>query len=192
MGTGPLVLLKKCSVVMFEMCSIRPLVVEDLPMVLKWRNHPDVRRFMFTQHEIGPEEHRNWFAKVSQDSTRELLIVEDDQQPIGFVQLSNVRRGGVADWGFYARPDAPKGSGRKLGQVALAYAFDELGLRKVCGQAIESNLASIAFHKKLGFRREGALRGHQHIAGAYHTLIIFGLLAEEWQVEKLTEGKRNA
>ena len=153
-------------------------------MLLAWRNHADVRRFMFTQHEITPAEHRSWFAKVSQDSTRQLLIVEDAKDPIGYVQFSNALAGGVADWGFYARPDAPKGSGRKLGATALKHAFGPLSLHKVCGQAIDTNHASIAFHERLGFTQEGALRDQQKINGKYHTLICFGLLVHEWQPER--------
>ena len=192
MGKVLCALFRKWLAAMFRATFIRPLVAEDLPEVINWRNHPDVRRFMFTQHEISLEEHRCWFARVSHDSARHLLIVEDAQEPIGFVQLSNVCPGGVADWGFYARPDAPKGTGRKIGWAALRYAFGELGLHKVCGQAIDSNKASIAFHKKLGFKQEGALRDQQRIEGVYHTLICFGLLAHEWQPEQLIKEETNA
>jgi len=172
---------------MFEACTVRPLVEDDLAMVLAWRNHPEVRRFMFTQHEISLQEHRNWFLRVKQDNSRLLLIAHDANEPIGFVQLNAVSRGGIAEWGFYARPDASKGSGRKLGWAALNYAFNHLGLHKICGQAIESNQASIAFHKRMGFTQEGALRDQQRIDGVYHTLICFGLLAREWQAGALLQ-----
>ena len=36
-------------------------------MVLAWRNHPAVRGFMLTQHEISLDEHRQWFARVKLD-----------------------------------------------------------------------------------------------------------------------------
>ena len=150
-------------------------------MVLVWRNHPAVRSYMLTQHEISLQEHRNWFARVIDDKTRQQLIVLDGADPLGFVQFKPVCQGGVADWGFYARPDAPKGSGKKLGQTALKHAFNVLGLHKVCGQAIESNVASIAFHQKLGFREEGRLREQHHICNEYQTLFCFGLLARDWQ-----------
>lgn len=172
---------------MFETCLIRKVTDEDLPMVLAWRNHADVRRYMFTQHEIGLVEHRNWFAKASQDPSRHLLIVEEDKQGIGYVQFSKVENGGVADWGFYARPDATKGTGRKLGVMALTHAFGPLKLHKVCGQAIASNQASIAFHQHLGFALEGVLRDQQRINGAYHNLHCFGLLSIEWQPKKVEQ-----
>ena len=166
---------------MLEACLIRKVTDEDLPMVLAWRNHADVRRYMFTQHEIGLDEHRNWFAKASQDPSRCLLIVEEDKHAIGYVQFSKLEEGGVADWGFYARPDASKGTGRRLGTMALNYAFGSLKLHKICGQAIASNHASIAFHQRLGFALEGVLLDQKRINGVYHSLHCFGLLSAEWK-----------
>jgi UDP-4-amino-4,6-dideoxy-N-acetyl-beta-L-altrosamine N-acetyltransferase len=177
---------------MSDACTVRALTDADLPMVLDWRNHPAVRSCMLTQHEISLEEHRNWFVRVKEDKTRQQLIVLDGAHPLGFVQFNQVCQGGIADWGFYARPDAPKGSGSKLGQAALAHAFKKLGLHKVCGQTIESNAASIAFHQKLGFAEEGRLREQQRIANQYHTLFCFGLLAKNWQESQLKQDQSNA
>lgn len=166
---------------MVDGCEIRRVTESDLPTLLEWRNHVDVRRFMLTQHEISLVEHRNWFDKASQDRSRCLLIVEEAKRPIGYVQFSKVEDGGVADWGFYARPSSLKGTGRKLGVMALNYAFGTLKLHKVCGQALESNHASIAFHQRLGFKIEAILRDQQRIGGAYQSLHCFGLLDTEWQ-----------
>jgi UDP-4-amino-4,6-dideoxy-N-acetyl-beta-L-altrosamine N-acetyltransferase len=174
---------------MLEASIIRAVAFDDLPMVLAWRNHPEVRRYMFTQHEISLEEHCDWFARVSSDPSRRLFIVEESREPIGYVQFNSVSPGGVADWGFYVRPDAPKGSGRKLGVTALQHVFESLKLHKVCGQAIESNQASIKFHSRLGFRLEGVLREQQRIKDNYHTLYCYGLLAHEWQSEPSSQEK---
>lgn len=177
---------------MFESCTVRAVTHEDLAMILAWRNHPDVRRFMFSQHEIDLDEHRSWYAKVSLDPSFHLLIVEDAHRPIGCVQFKNVVQGGVADWGFYARPDSPKGSGRKLGIAALNYAFSTLNLHKICGQVIENNQASISFHKRFGFTQEGVLRDQKRIGNIYLAVICFGLLAHEWQAENLLQEKKDA
>ena len=166
---------------MLEACSIRNMTDKDVSIVRAWRNDADVRRYMFTQHEISLDEHRNWFAKAKQDPSRRLLIVEEAQEALGYVQFSNVEVGGVADWGFYARPNAPKGTGRKIGVMALNYAFGLLKLHKVCGQVIASNQSSIAFHRHLGFALEGVLRDQQRIDGTYHSLHCFGLFATDWQ-----------
>lgn len=168
---------------MLENFFIRAVTKSDLPMILSWRNHEEVRRHMFTQHEISLEEHSNWFFMAANNPTLRLMIVEDELGPFGYVQFSKVIPGGIADWGFYVRPDAVKGSGSRLGHAALNFAFLELGLHKVCGQAMVENEGSIAFHRKLGFIQEGVLRDQQRINDVYHSIICFGLLATEWQTK---------
>lgn len=162
------------------LAGVRPMTEGDLERVLSWRNHPEVRRFMYTQHEISLEEHARWFTRASQDGERHLLIFEIDATPLGFININRIASGGIADWGFYVAPDAPKGTGRALGVTALRYAFDSASLHKLCGQALAFNERSIRFHLNLGFQREGVLR-QQHFDGQqYHDVVCFGLLASEW------------
>jgi len=153
---------------------------EDLALVLAWRNHPEIRRYMFSQQEIGFEEHCRWFERASQDALRRLLIFEDKGVAQGFVHFKQTGPGGIADWGFYVAPDAPKGSGRKLGRAALDFAFGEVCYHKVCGQALDFNHASIRFHRMLGFREEGILREQFHAGDHYCDVVCFGLLCSEW------------
>lgn len=160
-------------------CSVRPMLKSDLEQVLVWRNHPELRRYMLTQHEITRDEHLAWFERCAKDSKKCLLIAEEDGRAFGFVQFSGVAPGAAADWGFYLAPDAQKGAGVKLGMTALDYAFHTLALHKVCGQALAFNEKSIRLHRRLNFHQEGLLP-RQQVDGAYHDLICFGLLSSEW------------
>lgn len=169
-----------------ENCRIRDMLAADLERVLAWRNHPEVRRYMLKQREIQMAEHCSWFERAMSDQSRRLLIVEEGETPLGFVQFSNVAPSAAADWGFYAAPEAPKGSGRKLGICALHFAFGTLQLHKVCGQTLSFNEASIRFHLGLGFQQEGVLREQHQINNIYHDLIRFGLLSNEWRKKKRT------
>lgn len=152
----------------------------DLEQVLSWRNHLNVRRYMYTQHEISLAEHSRWFARASQDPGRHLLVFEINETPLGFINIHQIANGGIADWGFYAAPDAPKGSGGALGEAALRYAFETVRLHKLCGQALAFNERSIRFHLTLGFQREGTMRQHHFDGQQYHDVVCFGLLAREW------------
>lgn len=160
---------------------IRLMSSDDLQQVLAWRNHPDIRRYMYTQHEIKLGEHQRWYEQASHDTYKHLLIFEADETPMGFVQFSQLNGSPIVDWGFYAAPDAHKGMGRRLGWAALRYAFQHLKLHKICGQALAYNEPSISFHRALGFQQEGRLRD-QHFDGQnYHDVLCFGLLSSEWQ-----------
>ena len=161
--------------------ALRPMNESDLERVLKWRNHPDVRSYMYSTHEISIEEHRTWYSHASRNPSIALLIYERDAKACGFVNITRTRCPVVAEWGFYLSPDAPRGSGRELGKQALNYAFEQLRLHKVCGQALDFNAGSIAFHTRLGFTEEGCLRD-QHLQGdRFHDVVCFGLLCSEWQ-----------
>lgn len=160
--------------------QIRQMVHADLELVLAWRNHPEVRRYMYTQHEITFDEHQRWFENAKADSKKHLLIFEVAQQPLGFVHFTETGSGGIADWGFYAAPNAPKGTGRQLGSAALRHAFTTLALHKVCGQALTYNQHSVNFHLALGFQQEGILRDQHFDGERYHHVNCFGLLCTEW------------
>lgn len=167
---------------MNESILLRAVTAEDLPMLLAWRNHPDVRRFMYNQHEIHHEEHQNWFAKVSQDPSRAALFYIEGNTPLGFCQFTTYQK--RADWGFYLAPDAPKGTGKRLGKAALDFAFLERQWQKVSGEALGYNKPSIKFHNKLGFTEEGRLREHAEVDGQFYDVICFGLLRSEWLAQR--------
>lgn len=160
---------------------LRPMRSGDLDLVLKWRNHVDVRRQMFTSHEIAPTEHASWFARVSADSRWRLLVLERDGAASGFVQFGPIDHSQIAPWGFYTAPGALEGTGAALGTMALARAFGELDLHKIWGETLAENVRSISFHLKLGFREEGRFISHHFDGRKHRDVVRFGLLAEEWR-----------
>lgn len=160
--------------------AVRRMTAGDLAQVLRWRNHPDVRAFMFTRHEISPEEHSRWFAAADTDPGRHLLIYERGGAALGFASLACRDEPGVADWGFYLAPGAPRGSGTGLGIAVLEHAFGALGLNEVRGEALAFNAASVRMHEKLGFRRSAAPPPPADRGGRDHAVICFRLQREEW------------
>jgi UDP-4-amino-4,6-dideoxy-N-acetyl-beta-L-altrosamine N-acetyltransferase len=165
---------------LFTNGQLRLMIASDLENVLKLRNHPKVRRYMLTQHEISIEEHTLWFESASQNESIRLLIFDVDEVCMGFVQLKKTCDLGVANWGFYVTPDAPKGIGRKLGNAAITRAFEVENFHKICGQTLGYNRPSIEFHKSLGFIQESILQRQHFVGEKHHDLICFGLLKSEW------------
>lgn len=158
----------------------RKMVSTDLNMVFQWRNHHQVRLYMFNSSEMTYDAHVRWFQAVKDKAGRDLLIYQELEKSLGFLSVTQSDTVGVVDWGFYLSPEAERGTGQKLGRAALDYLFRERSLHKVCGQVLAFNEKSINFHKKLGFDVEGVLK-HQHYDGEkYIDVIHFGLLQSEW------------
>jgi len=159
---------------------LRQMEERDLPLVFSWRNHPEVRRYMFNSAEIAWDEHAAWFASASRNAHKHLLVYELDGVLLGFISFSESAVGGVAEWGFHAAPEAPKGTGKCMLGLALNYGFTQLELHKVSAQVLQGNPRSLALHRQLGFTEEGCLR-EQHGDGAgYQSVYCFGLLQREW------------
>ncbi len=164
---------------------LRPMTDADLELVLAWRNHPDVRQHMYTRNEISFEEHSRWFRGASVDPDRHLLILEVDTVPQGYINF-RCDGEGAAVWGFYLAPDAPKGTGRLLGEAATRYAFDILELERIWGEVLPDNLASQNFHLRHGFVLESILPdkifGEQKVGNVRRYL----LTRDAWQARQGT------
>lgn len=161
-------------------CGLRPITETDSDMLLEWRNTPSIRQFMYSSHIIKPEEHQQWYNTIQNDSDRHPLVFLRNNIPSGFVNIGPIKPGGIAEWGFYAAPNSPRGTGKLLGSCVLEYAFCTLCLHKLCGEAVESNIASQRLHSSLGFRKEGELIDQFFDGHTYYTIVKFGLTAHQW------------
>lgn len=163
--------------------TLHTLTDTDLDLILPWRNAPAVRRNMYSHHEIAPAEHRAWFQRIQNDpSARWYLYRDAADNPQGVVYFTALNpEQGIAFWGFYARPEAPPGTGTRMEYEALMLAFGDLSLHKLNCEVLATNVAVVNLHKKVGFTQEGRFRD-QHFDGTQHIDIVrLGLLASEWE-----------
>lgn len=165
--------------------GFRPITAADLALVLEWRNSDRIRRCMFTDHLISMEEHMSWFERTQDQNVPTFLLYERMGVPTGVVSFSRIdHSNGTCHWGFYiGRTDRPKGSGIIMGRLGIDYAFNQLEMRKIYGEVLACNEASIGFHDRLGFTKEGVLRKHVCKYGRYWDVIVFGLLKQPSQSE---------
>jgi UDP-4-amino-4,6-dideoxy-N-acetyl-beta-L-altrosamine N-acetyltransferase len=131
--------------------NLRLMSLSDLEMVRSWRNAPEVRRVMVTRHTITAQEHQAWFERHEGDPARRLWIFERERQALGFIQWAGVQAQGRAQWGFYAVPGAPRGTGRAMCTMALNRIFNEVNLTAVEAEVMQDNIRSLALHEALGF-----------------------------------------
>ena len=69
-------------------------------------------------------------------------------------------------------------------QLGLQYAFGELNLYHVCMEIPAYETERTAALEEADFVREACLREIVFHEGTYHDRILFGLLAEEWRMQK--------
>ena len=68
--------------------------------------------------------------------------------------------------------------------VLLDYLFHDMGLHRVEIRCGTGNHRSCAVPERLGFTREGIARHAEWVAGRFHDLYVWSMLAEEWQARR--------
>jgi len=164
---------------------LREISSKDLEMIRKWRNAPDVRSNMYTQHIITEEEHQKWWCRISKDDSQVYFIFEYGGLGAGVVSFNQIDRENLQSfWAFYAAPDAPRGTGIKMEVLALDYAFNDLELHKLSCEVLAFNTPVINMHKKFGFQQEGIFRQQCLIEGKYIDVYRLGILSTEWKTKR--------
>jgi len=167
--------------------DLRPLGAGDRDRVLGWRNSPDVRAYMYTDHVIAPEEHARWFAGVPGDETRRYWIIEMDGAPVGLANLYDIdRRNQRCAWAYYLADPSVRGLG--LGSYVeywmLEYVFEGLKLAKLWCEVLASNEPVWRLHETFGFVVEARFRGHVIKDGARADVLGLGMLTADWRAKR--------
>lgn len=161
--------------------ALRNLAEDDLAQVLEWRNAPEVRRNMYSNHIITREEHLAWFSRLQQDPSALWYLYIQDEVPLGVVYFTSYSvKNKNALWGFYAGFHAPRGTGLRMEFDALEHAFFQLKLHKLNCEVIEFNKKVINMHKKCGFVEEGVFRDYYYDGERYYNVVRLGILDLEW------------
>jgi UDP-4-amino-4,6-dideoxy-N-acetyl-beta-L-altrosamine N-acetyltransferase len=160
--------------------NIRQLAEHDLELMLEWRNSEHVRTNMFSDQLITLEQHLTWYRKMNESGSSIYLVFEYEKEPCGIVnfsQLDSYNR--KCNWGFYlGREGLPRGTGTLMCTMGVKYAFEQLDIRKICGEVLATNTSSIRVHEKIGFQQEGYFKQHIRKNDSYVDVLAYALFPE--------------
>jgi UDP-4-amino-4,6-dideoxy-N-acetyl-beta-L-altrosamine N-acetyltransferase len=173
--------------------DLRPVEPGDQDRILDWRNSPDVRRYMYTDHIISPAEHARWFAGLEGDPSRRYWIIETGGQPVGLANLYDIDRlHQRCAWAYYLADPSVRGLG--LGSFVeywvLEYVFEGLRLAKLWCEVLASNEAVWRLHETFGFTIEARFRGHIAKDGERQDVFGLGILAADWRAKRPAMAER--
>lgn len=167
--------------------KLRNIKSDELELMLSWRNAPDVRANMYTQHEISLEEHLSWWSRIQQRNDHLYFMYDYQDAALGVVAFSGIDSVNEnSSWAFYASPNAPRGTGIKMEYLALNYAFDEIKLHKLTCEVLAFNTPVLKLHQKFGFITEGVFREQHRVNDTFVDIHRLGILAREWEAHRAT------
>lgn len=150
------------------------------------RNQEDVRKYMYTCHEISSQEHEMWLKSLHGNSRQSVFVAMHNGKAAGVVSLNAINATQkTADWAFYLDVALQgKGLGSLVEFWMLNYAFSEAGLEKLNCEVLETNPGVVKMHQKFGFSVEGVRRKNVLKDGTRIDVVLLGITKEEWFAHK--------
>lgn len=165
---------------------LRSVTDEDLELIYKWRNKPNIRKYMFNEKKIEWQSHLKWFSSIINDDNNKIKLFIENNEPRGIVQINRIDIvHETAEWGFYIGDSYKKGLGTLLAYHGLRYIFEDLSIRKLNAQVLSTNLTSLKFHEKIGFNQEGILQSQISREQELIDVYLYALFNDNWKNIKI-------
>ena len=136
-----------------DLCNYVNLNENDKLQALNMRNHPQIKKWMYSRDSISEENHFGFIKNLEIDIERRYFLVKQKDNIIGSINFSKINFENSVELGIYTNPFLQsKGAGKILESAASQYAFIELDVEKIKLEVFPSNERAIRFYNKCGFK----------------------------------------
>lgn len=166
---------------------LRAIEQDDIPVLVKWRNDPDVYLHFFEHEPLSEMMQRRWVERLIDKGDEKMWLVETvaAAELIGTIGLVHTDwRNRKAEWGrflIYPSDYRRKGYGAEALALLLQYVFDHMNLNRLYCEVFADNGPAIALYRKFEFREEGTFRQHIFRCGHYRDVLCMSLLKSEYE-----------
>jgi RimJ/RimL family protein N-acetyltransferase len=145
-----------------KLVSLRLSDNEDIPMIVGWRNKDRVRINHVYREDFTVDGQRAWKEKnIDTGKAVQFIICEKRPdrripRPVGVVHFHGIdKEEGTAEYGIYIGEEDALGKGyaNEAADLALEYAKDVMGLKKVILRAFSSNAPAVKSYLHAGFTK---------------------------------------
>ena len=168
--------------------ALRPIELKDTDNIVKWRNLPSVKKNLYSQDELKPEQHINYYNSVVKTGKCAQFIITIEgtkgNQDIGTVFIKNIdHKNHNGEYGIFIGEEIARGKGyaKAATELVLKYGFESLNLHRIFLTVMNDNYPAIATYEKSGFLREGVMRDEYLRSDGYIDIIIMAILREDWE-----------
>lgn len=168
-----------------ELVLLRPVDVSDAAVGLRALADPEVIRLTGTHATFTMEQLERWYAtRAEQPDRLDLTIVErSSSEPVGEVVLNGLDPDNRC-CGFRINLHGAhlfgRGFGTEATRLALAHAFDTVGLHRIRLEVYAFNPRARRVYEKVGFVHEGTMRDALYWDGSWVNAELMSILAGEW------------
>ena len=134
---------------------LRGIERSDLSDLRAWRNHDDVRRFLFDRRTISEKDQMEWFDGLDRRNDLHLMI-EENGSAHGLLQVKEYDPAKLTcTSAIFIRPDQASSPLPAVASILLTeFGFGPLGIRRVSAEIIDGNTAALTLNRIIGFRSQ--------------------------------------
>lgn len=135
--------------------TLESLTAETAELIRRWRNDPEINKFMDFRDPISFDEQKRWFEKIQKENSNYFLI-RKGEQPIGMIHIEKIDlKNHSAYVGLFVGDSTYHGTGVALSASLglLEYAFGTLNLNLVFAKVKNNNAQAIQYNQFLGFEK---------------------------------------
>lgn len=167
-----------------EKVILRPITLEDTPLIVKWRNTGSVRKNFIFRETFTEEMHNRWMrTKVASGEVVQYIIIDKSEgKPVGSVYYRDVdAKNSSAEYGIFIGEESArgKGLGSETAKLFVKFGFDCLKLHRISLRLLSGNAQAEKSYENAGFAREGVFRDMVYLDGQYRDVIFMAILNEE-------------
>ena len=173
--------------------KLRLMKEGDTPVIVRWRNHPAVSKWLIQWQPLTEEKHLEYFQSARQRGEVLMTFLDSQDTAIGtgaIYDFDHPRK--VAEWGrLCVNPEGEHSLATiEASYLALRYAFERLSLYRLHARCSAGNGAAKRLLEFIGFRQEGFRPQHLAAPGGYRDVVEYGLLHNDFEqqmkkIEKL-------
>lgn len=174
---------------------LRPLEVEDAPVLQPWMNDHDVIRNLVLHKPTNLQAEEDFVRRAAK---------RDEQIVFGIAVRTGNRLIGTTGFHAIRWKDRSVGFGIEIGvkrlwgrgygteatRLMVEYAFQTLNMNRVWLKVYEDNDRARRAYERVGFRKEGLLREDIWREGRYWDSILMSLLRREWLAARRAKTRR--
>jgi len=136
---------------MFIIKKFQHCTHDELSMILKWRNNPEIRNNMSDNKIIKPETHLGFVKKLKLSNDADHRLVEYNNEYLGVINLTDIHKD-QAELGIYKNPETDT---KGLGTLLMSCLFKMAEQHRVSLlhlKVLKNNDKAIGLYKKLEFK----------------------------------------
>ncbi len=161
--------------------TIRPMALSDAKVLMEMNNDEKISKLVVgNPKKVSIDEQLRWMENACKEKNVVRLIIEYRKQAVGTVIINHIDAiNNVANINIKILTQMQgKGIGTFALQLGCCYAFENLNLYLLTAHILEENIGSRRVFEKIGFCKEGVLRGRIIKEGKRRNLVSYSCTIE--------------